>query len=81
MHAAGKSIEVTEISVHGVWVLAHGEELFMPYEEFPWFKDATVGAVLRVEEASPGHLYWPDLDVDLGVDTIRDPARFPLKAR
>ncbi|HUH00216.1 MAG TPA: DUF2442 domain-containing protein [Gammaproteobacteria bacterium] len=64
-----------------MWVLAHGEELFMPYEEFPWFKDATVGAVLRVEEAAPGHLYWPDLDVDLGVDTIRDPSRFPLKAR
>lgn len=74
-------VEVTQISGHGVWVLAHGEELFMPYEEFPWFKDATVGAVLRVEEAAPGHLYWPDLDVDLGVDMIRDPSRFPLRAK
>jgi hypothetical protein len=73
-------VEVTQVSGHGVWILAHGEELFMPYDEFPWFKDAPAGAVLRVEEASPGHLYWPELDVDLGLDTIRNPARYPLKS-
>ena len=38
--ALGKSIsdvEITNISTHGVWLLAHGKELFMPYDEFPWF--------------------------------------------
>ena len=36
----GKStseVEVTNISSHGVWLLAHGKELFMPCHEFPWF--------------------------------------------
>lgn len=32
-------------------------------------------------EATPGHFYWPDLDVDLGIETIEDPDRFPLVAR
>jgi hypothetical protein len=27
------------------------------------------------------HLYWPDLDVDLAVESIRNPERFPLVSR
>jgi len=73
-------VEVTNISAHGVWLLAQGQELFMPYEEFPWFKDASVAKILRVEQPAPGHFYWPDLDVDLTVGIIEHPERYPLKA-
>ena len=52
----------------------------MPYSEFPFFKDVSVGKILNVEEANPGHFYWPDLDVDLGIETIESPDRFPLLA-
>jgi hypothetical protein len=75
------AIEVTNISGHGVWLLVGDRELFMSYDDFPWFKDAPVGKVLNVEEPSPGHFYWPDLDVDLGIDTIENPQKFPLKAK
>ena len=34
----------------------------------------------RVEQPTPGHFYWPDLDVDLGLESIEHPDRFPLKA-
>lgn len=80
----GKSIsavEVTNITKHGVWLLAGDRELFMSYEDFPWFKDAAVGKILHVEEPSPGHFYWPELDVDLGIESIEHPDRFPLKAK
>ena len=73
--------EVTHISSHGVWLLAGDREHFLPYDDFPWFKDAPVRAILKVEEPSPGHFYWPDLDVDLGLESIDHPERFPLKAR
>jgi Protein of unknown function (DUF2442) len=53
----------------------------MSYEDFPWFKDAPVGQVLNVEEQGPGHYYWPDLDVDLGIEAIENPEKFPLKAK
>jgi hypothetical protein len=56
-------------------------ELFLAYEEFPWFRDAAVKSVFNVEQPSPGHFYWPDLDVDLGMETIEHPERFPLKAK
>ena len=78
---ATSGIEVTNISSHGVWLLVGDRELFMSYEDFPWFKDAAVWKVLNVEEQSPGHLYWPDLDVDLGLETIENPEKFPLKAK
>ena len=81
--APGKNtleIEVTHISSHGVWLLTGERELFMPYDEFPWFKDAPVGKILHVLEPAPGHFCWPDLDVDLGIESIEHPERFPLKA-
>ena len=73
-------IEVTNISAHGVWVLVRDKELFMSYEDFPWFKDQTVKSITNVVEQSRDHFYWPDLDVDLNIDIIESPERFPLIA-
>ena len=75
------AIEVTNISAHGVWILAHDKELFMSYDDFPWFKDQTVKSILNVEEPSKGHFFWPDLDVDLSVDIIENPGQHPLKGK
>jgi len=74
-------VEITNISIHGIWLLTREKELFISYEEFPWFKDAPVGKILNVEEPTPGHFYWPELDVDLGIESIEHPERFPLKAK
>ncbi len=68
------------ISSHSVLLLAEDQELFMPYDEFPWFKDAPVRSIINVQEMSPGHFYWPDLDVDLSLESIIHPERFPLKS-
>jgi hypothetical protein len=34
--------EVTHISAQGIWLLARDKELFLPYAQFPWFKNANV---------------------------------------
>lgn len=75
------AIEVTNISRHGFWLLLDDEELFLPFSDFPWFRDAPVRNILKVEQPSAGHLYWPELDVDLAVESIRHPERFPLMSR
>jgi hypothetical protein len=72
-------VEVTNISTHGVWLLVRDKELFMSHEDFPWFKDQPVKSILNVEEPSPGHFHWPDIDVDLTAEMIEHPERFPLK--
>lgn len=72
------AVEVTQISKHGFWILLRDEELFLPFVEFPWFRDVAVGKILHVELPSDNHLYWPELDIDLAVDSIRHPEHFPL---
>lgn len=78
---ATSEIEVSLVSNKGFWLLLKNEELFVPYSEFPWFRQATLEQVTTVEWPTPNHLYWPLLDVDLAVDSIRDPSRFPLVAK
>ena len=73
--------EVGNISRHGFWLFLGDRELFLPFEEFPWFKGASIKAILDVERPQEHHLYWPELDVDLSVESIEHPERFPLKAK
>jgi hypothetical protein len=75
------AVEVTNLSEHGFWILIQDRELFLPFEQFPWFKDASVGRILNVERQGEDHLYWPDLDVDLSVESIERPQDFPLVSR
>jgi hypothetical protein len=74
-------VEVTNISLHGFWLLLEDEEFFLPFTEFPWFRDVAVGKILHVELPSSNHLYWPELDVDLAVESIRHPEQFPLVSK
>lgn len=72
MHGAITSVaEVTNISKHGFWLLLDEEELLLPFEQFPWFRSATIEQITTVERPSPEHLYWPELDIDLAVQSIR----------
>lgn len=73
------AVEVTHVSPHGFWLLlGEREELLVPFAQFPWFRKATIDQISEVEWPSPDHLYWPELDIDLSVQSIRDPASFPL---
>jgi len=73
--------EVAHISSNGVWLLADGHELFLSYEDFPWFKDVPIGKIINVAQPAKGHFFWPELDVDVDVESIEDPERYPLKAK
>jgi hypothetical protein len=74
-------VEVTNVSQHGFWLLLEDRELFLPFEKFPWFRDAPIAKLVRVELPSSHHLYWPDLDVDLAVESVEHPERFPLVSK
>ena len=74
-------VEVGNVSEHGLWLLLGDRELFLPFDKFPWFRDAPIAQLVNVELLSPDHLYWPDLDVDLAVESIERPERFPLVSK
>ena len=70
--------EVTNVSKHCFWLLLGDEELAVPYAEFPWFKKATIEQISDVQRPAEDHLYWPQLDVDLSIESIRNSEAFPL---
>lgn len=73
--------EVTNVSSHGFWLLLEDRELFLSFQKFPWFRNAPIAKLVRVQRPSSHHLYWPDLDVDLAVESIEHPERFPLVSK
>jgi hypothetical protein len=80
-HAGAKitlEVEVTQIDKQGIWLLIGEKESFLSFENFPWLKNAYVGAIQNFELLNERHLLWPDLDIDLAVESIEHPERFPL---
>ena len=71
-------VEVTNVSPHGFWLFVGEQELFVPFQDFPWFKEASVRELSHVELPSVHHLYWPALDIDLAVESLTHPERYPL---
>jgi hypothetical protein len=74
-------VEVSHVSPHGFWLLLSEEELFLPFDSFPWFRHATIAQLHTIERPTEDHLYWLDLDIDLAVGSIRDPSAYPLIAK
>ncbi|MBI5672608.1 MAG: DUF2442 domain-containing protein, partial [Nitrospirae bacterium] len=72
---ATSGVEVTHISKHGIWLATRDQELFISFEQFPWFQDASVRKLMHVKQRTPSCLHWPDLDIDLAVQSVRC---FPL---
>ncbi len=70
--------EVTNIDKFGFWILLEDKEYFLPFKDFPWFRQATIDHILHVETLFGDHLYWPELDVDLSLDSVSEPESFPL---
>jgi hypothetical protein len=35
-------VELTNVSGHGLWLMIDDEELALPFDQFPWFRDATI---------------------------------------
>ncbi len=81
LHKRGKNIsgaEIQNISANGIWLLVNNNEYFLPYKDFPWFKDARMSEILNFEFLHGYHLHWPHLDVDLELDALEDLEKYPL---
>ena len=76
--ASTSAAEVTNISPHGIWLFVGAREYFLPYEKFPWFRNARVAEILDVELLHGFHLHWPKLDVDLEIASLEEPGQFPM---
>ncbi len=79
--STSQNLEIQNISKYGIWVLIFNEEFFLTYDKYPWFQKATVEQIYHVELHHGKHLYWPDLDIDLELESLRSPEKYPLTYR
>ncbi|MBN2375044.1 MAG: DUF2442 domain-containing protein [Sedimentisphaerales bacterium] len=73
--------EVTNMSEHGFWLLINQQELFLSFENFPWFRHAKISEITDLKMLGKEHLFWPTLDVDLSINLIKHPDKYKLVAK
>jgi len=72
--------EVLGVSSNGLWILVLDKEYFLPYKDFPWFKKANVEEVFNLILLKKKYLQWPELDVDLELNSLENLEQYPLIA-
>ena len=71
--------EVTNISSFGFWLLVDDREYFVPFEDYPVFREATVIQIYNLQRLSSDQFYWPELDADIELKALENPEEFPLQ--
>ena len=80
-HGKDISVSVENITPFGIWLFVKEKEYFLSYKDYPYFKDQTLNSIQNVQLLHGYHLYWPDLDVDLEIDNLEHPEKYPLKSK
>lgn len=79
-HGKDILVSVENITPLGIWLFVRHKEYFLSYKEYPYFKDQPLGSIQNVQLLHGYHLYWSELDVDLEIDNLENPERYPLKS-
>ena len=72
------SVAVLMINSLGMMLSVQGQDYFVSYNRVPWLRDARVSCVLNVRMSGPRAIEWPELDVDLEIEGLKHPERYPL---
>ena len=72
------SASVLMINNQGIMISVEGNDYFLSYNRVPWMKDATVRNILNIKMSGKNAVEWPDLDIDLEIDSLKHPERYPL---
>lgn len=72
---------VLPISNDGFVLVVDGVDYEITFERYPDFCHAVVDEILNVERIGLTHFYWPDLDVDISLKALQNPAAYPNRYR
>ena len=75
------SVKVHAIVANGITIEVHGNVYFLPYHSNPWFENAKVADVFNIEPVGRTGIRWDNLDVDLAIESLTHPEKYPLIAR
>ena len=72
------SVSVLMINAQGIMISVAGQDFFLSYNRIPWMREASINDVLNIQMCGNEAIEWPNLDVDLEIDSLRHPERYPL---
>lgn len=72
------SVSVLMINAQGIMLSVQGNDYFISYNRMPWLKDARISDVLNVKMSGRSAIEWTALDVDLEIESLKHPERYPL---
>ena len=76
-NAGNTSVKVLSITDEGVNLSVAGKEYFISYNRVPWFRNARVSEIMNVTMMGRMGIRWEDLDVDLEIDSLEHPEKYP----
>ena len=71
--------EIQNISNQGIWIFANDQEFFLSFDKYPWFRKATIDQIYDFKFHHKKHLHWPELDVDVDIESLKTPEAYPLE--
>jgi hypothetical protein len=78
-HGKDILVSVENITPFGIWLYVKEKEYFLSYKDYPYFREQRLSSIQKVQLLHEYHLYWPELDVDLEIDNLENPEKYPLK--
>lgn len=72
--------QVTSIEQDGFWLLTEAGEFFVSFDRYPAFQKAKIEQVFNFEQDNDA-FYWPELDIDIELDALKNPEKYPLLFR
>lgn len=77
-NSSNTSANVLMINDKGLMLSVLGQDYFISFDRLPWMKDAAIRDVLDVQMCGDDAIEWPKLDIDLEIDSLKHPERYPL---
>ena len=78
MNIQDSSVSVLMINDKGIMLSVKGNDYFISYNRMPWIKNASITDALNVQMSGRNAIEWPTLNIDLEIDSLKHPKRYPL---
>jgi ribosomal protein S1 len=72
------SVSVRSILPDGIFLAVHGKDYYLSYNRLPWFRDARISDIFNVSMMGDDAVRWETLDVDLEIESLKHPEKYPL---
>lgn len=70
--------EVKFISNDGFLMEVNGKQYFASFQDFPFLYDMPISEAYNVEYLGQGDIRWEKSDIDLNIDILSNPDKYPI---